>query len=100
MGGSVKAMYLRMASSAVLPWLSPEAGGKRGPHRSSGLNHFISGDGYHTGMATAEEVEQCLNCPYPECRDCQKRQRGNRRKKAQGELAEHLMLRKCERIET
>lgn len=100
MGGNVKAMYLRMAGSAVLPWLSPEAGGKRGPHRSSGLNHFISGDGYHTGTATAEDVEQCMRCPYPECRNCQEHQKGKKRKKAAEDLAESMTLRKCRKVGT
>lgn len=99
MGGSAKAMYLKMASGAVLPWLSAEVGSKRSPSRAERSNQFIQSDGYHVGVATAEEVEQCMNCPYPECRNCQAHQRTKRRKMATGELAESLTLRRCEKAE-
>ncbi len=99
MGGNAKAMYLRMASSAVLPWLSADVGAKRSPSRADGSNQFTQSDGYHIGMATAAEVEQCMNCPYPECRNCQAHQRAKRRKLAAGELAESLTLRRCGKAE-
>lgn len=99
MGGSAKAMYLRMASGAVLPWLSADVGGKRGPKNAETTGQFTTGDGYHMGVATAAEVEQCMNCPYPECCNCQAHQRTKRRKMAAGELAESLTLRRCEKAE-
>lgn len=99
MGGSAKAMYLRMASGAVLAWLSAEVGGKRCPRNAETTGQFTTGDGYHMGVATAAEVEQCMNCPYPECRNCQAHQRTKRRKMATGELAESLTLRRCEKAD-
>lgn len=100
MGGNAKAMYLRMASGAVPPWLSADGGRKRSPNRDDETKCFTSGDGYHIGMAAAEEVEQCMNCPYPECRNCQAHKRTKRRKLAAGELAESLTLRRCEKADT
>lgn len=99
MGGSAKAMYLKMASGAVLPWLSADVGSKRSPSRAEESNQFTQTDGYHMAVATAAEVEQCMNCPYPECRNCQVHQRAKRRKKAAGELAETLTLRRCGKAE-
>lgn len=99
MGGNAKAMYLRMASGAVLPWLSADVAGKRSPNQDEKTRQFTSGDGYRVGVATAAEVEQCMNCPYPECRNCQAHQRAKRRKLAAGELADSLTLRRCEKAE-
>lgn len=98
MGGNAKAMYLRMASGAVLPWLSADVGGKRGPKNAEATGQFITGDGYHIGMATAEKVEQCMSCPYPECRNCQARKPSKRRKTPTKELADSLRIHRCEEV--
>ena len=50
MGGNAKAMYLRMASGAVLPWLSADVGGKRGPKNAeaAGQGRLSAATARHT----------------------------------------------------
>ena len=92
-------MYLRMAAGAVLPWFSKEMTARKVTENAKGDGKFSPSDGYHMAVATAEEVEQCMSCPYPECRNCQAHQRTKRRKMAAGELAESLTLRRCEKAD-
>lgn len=88
-------MYLRMAAGAVRPWFSKEMTARKVTENAKGDGKFSPSDGYHMAVATAEEVEQCMNCPYPECRNCRARKPSKRRKPTTKELADSLMIRRC-----
>lgn len=91
-------MYLRMAAGAVLPWFSKGMTARKVTENAKGDGKFSPSDGYHMAVATVEEVEQCLNCPYPECRNCQARKPSKRRKTPTKELADSLRIHRCEEV--
>ena len=47
-----------------------------------------------------ERIDTCMNCPYPECRNCWESKKNRRRKGGQTaqELADSLRLRRCEEV--
>lgn len=77
---------MRECLLACLPWLSPDSGGT--VRHSAENGRFIGGAEPERQKEPQERIEQCLRCPYPECRNCM----SEKKKKPK---PEDLLLRKC-----
>lgn len=93
--------FMRSLGSARAPWLTLDAAaeGRRQEHCGE-TGRFLSGAVEDSQHEPQERIDQCMNCPYSECRNCweQARDRKRKRKQSARELADSLRLRRCEEV--
>nr|DAH22307.1 MAG TPA: hypothetical protein [Caudoviricetes sp.] len=90
--------FMRSLGSAKAPWLTVDAAAESRRQEHCGeTGRFLSGAVEDSQHEPQERIDTCMNCPYPECRNCweQARDRKRKRKQSARELADSLRLRRC-----
>lgn len=93
--------FMRSLSRATAPWLSVDAvaDGRRQEHCKE-TGRFLSGAVTDIRREPQENIEKCMSCPHPECRNClsHRSSRGRKRRQTVRELEESVRIRRCEEV--
>lgn len=93
--------FMRSLSRATAPWLSVDAvaSGRQQEHCKE-TGRFLGGAVTDIRKEPQENIEKCMSCPYPECRNCLGRESSQRRKRRQTarELEESVRIRRCKEV--
>lgn len=90
--------FMRSLGSAKAPWLTVDAAAESQRQEHCGeTGRFLGGAVEDRQHEPQERIDQCMSCPYPECRNCMenRHRRSKKRKQTAKELADSLTLRRC-----
>lgn len=90
--------FVRSLGNAKAPWLTVDAAAESRRQEHCGeTGRFLSGALVDEQREPQARIDKCMNCPYPECRNCweSKKDRRHRGKRSAQELADSLRLRRC-----
>lgn len=73
--------FMRSLGSAKAPWLTVDAAAESRRQEHCGeTGRFLSGAVEDSQHEPQERIDTCMNCPYPECRNCWEQARDRKRK--------------------